>query len=404
MTQWDKLVKETESSRRSISKVMGIDWEPAFELDRSLIDLENSQKDTSGSCQNYYEGRVKRKVSLSSSSRHLAESVYVNNRQSNYSAKFPGKDSPLLDSLYRVYRLCLFSGLVNCQNQACMDLKNRMIQLFPKEESQWPMFREWVLVRTSCLVASGTMDSDAYDDPELTDETLKGLQAIVYTPSIPTEPVGVEVHELMDWMWRIDDFKRIQRRKRHEPELDTISELDNYDMEKSRLEGRWCMPYTEYDLKISEALERVKSLKICPNRLWNVILRSRREEFDLVGLMTSIYHAQSKDKFAQKESKLVKAATSISSTPFDGGHVSCTPNLCHFASIDTIGVKTLCKCVETPCEMLDLPERVELRTYIWGTANTGEVQLRNPGDEYVAISHVWSYSLTRSGSNSRIGP
>ncbi|KAF2092734.1 hypothetical protein NA57DRAFT_62257 [Rhizodiscina lignyota] len=251
-----------------------------------------------------------------------------------------------------------------------------MSSFFPEEESEWPAFREWAIVRTSCLVASEITGSD----PESQDDSVSGLERGLLEPS----QMPVEYFELMEWMMDIDYFLAHPNEKRNPFRLTSSFYF------ASQPGDRIQPPYRVYEAKSREALEQGKSLGICPNRLWNVVSGSPRLEFDLVGLMTAINNVPARTKFGHKESKSqIAAAAPIIPTTSSGNHTACAPDLCHFAFIDSTGVKILHKCPGQNCTRLDFTPLVTGQPpYIW---SIDDAKFTHPGkNKYVAISHVWS--------------
>lgn len=158
-----------------------------------------------------------------------------------------------------------------------------MERFFPAEQSEWPEFREWALVRTSCLrefrIGNNKNPISKPWNISLLEILLSALESGSY------ERLNASICELVEWMQDVE-------------ELDWKS----YDASIYPYGRNLHRPYDYYQPKIKSALEQANDLRICSNRLWNTISGCPRKEFDLVGLMAAISHADSKSLFAHTES------------------------------------------------------------------------------------------------------
>jgi hypothetical protein len=257
-----------------------------------------------------------------------------------------------------------------------------MFQFFPETESDWPNFREWAIVRTSCFISSGIMLTDSYKDEKLQDKAVESLRAFAECgpDRFPKfHDLTVEVYELIQWMYETEIFNHNS--------LTPVGVGGIKPRDETRISNP---PYRVYESKTRDALERGKRLGICPNRLWNVVSGCMRAEFELVCLMTAINNVPTPAQFAHQESaKLVSAASPVTPATSTGNHSACTSDLCNYASIDSTGVETLHmhKDPMQACTKLDFSKPPGSPPYIWSVGkparNSGKVQ-------YVAISHVWS--------------
>lgn len=274
-----------------------------------------------------------------------------------------------------------------------------MLRIFPKEESEWLEFHEWVTVLTSCMITSDMMKASdwsylkhchLHDHVWLFDKTVESVYEIVSKATEPTKFkwVSVEVHKLLQFMVEIHMIQNMYLTMDAEKPAKLAEAVRVWHCEKSSL------PFSNYESAIDEALQEGKSIGICPNRLWNMTVASSHISFDLVSLVGAIKRTQLTSNFTHKESiKWIRAATTINTVTVNDekSHFACTSNLCHFASIDSTHQEILCRCQRDCCDKLNFSERIEFR-YIWSTT-VGEKKASHTlllKVKYVAISHVWS--------------
>ncbi|KAL9621540.1 MAG: hypothetical protein Q9160_004070 [Pyrenula sp. 1 TL-2023] len=160
-----------------------------------------------------------------------------------------------------------------------------------------------------------------------------------------------------------------------------------------------------YEADYEKAINKAESLGICKNRLWNLVSGCRRGWFDLPALLAMIDESVERaelfrhtDDFDLRAQAAVGALGGLSG---EHGHQDCTPDLCHFSSMDSTRVAQRHKCSQSKrqsCSLIQFSAMSgnTINDVVWTyridstMLNHRTVPYRPSCTEYVAVSHVWS--------------
>ncbi|KAK5994108.1 hypothetical protein PT974_07548 [Cladobotryum mycophilum] len=302
--------------------------------------------------------------------------------------------------LSQLAHLCIRAGVQLCEQEACLRLKNDMRFTAPK--CGWDSFREWALTSMSCqtnmdhaqklsqiawtvsgccMVLKKCVDDKA--DQERFVPFLDGDDG--ENPCIDL----VEVSNIIYWMVKIQSQIGIGPKRF----------------------GHWnhqLLPAEVTIPSIEVAAQTVEDLKICKNRLWNLVNISDRKQSDLSDIV-----------YALKRHKAVIGHEE---------HEFCTPSKCQLSHMDNTHAKQLHKCnqeestaapgmeakgsskdvknhmentfkggsciqMEFPIELLETALKLgESTAWLCPTTQIDSYvpRLSALNNSYMAISHVWS--------------
>ncbi|RGP77370.1 kinesin light chain [Fusarium longipes] len=266
--------------------------------------------------------------------------------------------------------VCSQASINECANEQCLELKTSMEQLAPF--CSWKSFREWAITAMSCqtVVADDTNVTGAHTHiaraVSVCFAVLKyHLDNRLALESDDFDQIETfEIINLIYWMTRIQ------------------TDLGTPPANLSRWDHHF-IPF-QYTIKpVQKAINDIESMRICKNRLWNVINASDRKHGDLPDIVTSLL--------------------SIGESLAHKGHESCTPSKCQSTHMDSTKVEQLHKCDSGHCGQKTFPVEL-LATEIkvgestaWLCDKTKQPkaspiapQLNVINESYIAISHVWS--------------
>ena len=293
------------------------------------------------------------------------------------------------ESLYLVQLHCVLAQLVECSAPRCVAARSVLDRLIPACET-WPNFRRWVLFASSCQLAAcsaGFKWLESFSSISL-------RQCMLYLPddSVLSDPI-FEVLEIL-YFWD----EQVERRIRSRVGDNYYFDLGIYS------HGPELGPFIQRSTK--GALETAHKVGICVKRLWDLAYMTPRAHRDLRPLMEVVKTALSPRSFEHR------------------GHDVCTPEFCEFADENSTLKTQLHKCADADCGSVQFPVEgladvvIAGRQVAWKvTENYNPVLLdvtppqnakmsggkmpsgvesnafapsSEPGEHYIAISHVWS--------------
>ncbi|KAL8339741.1 hypothetical protein RB601_006043 [Gaeumannomyces tritici] len=268
-------------------------------------------------------------------------------------------------------QLCILAKLQTCGRDSCAAVKQAMDATAPT--CGWTAFREWAIVAMSCQAAMDAEQKLSMAHTHLA-RAVSGLCMILkrclrsrnrgtchsFTPFLDNQrekgdPIDLaEVCNVIYWMARIQSQVGIGPRKF----------------------GRWdhhLLPAEVTLPSIESAVQAAEDMRICKNRLWNLVNVSDRKQGELPDIVAAL------DTY--KESLR------------HDGHQFCTPNKCQWAQMNSTSVTQLHKCGGGMCRQAAFPVELLETALELGKCTAWlckSAKLSGPGDPYIAISHVWS--------------
>ncbi|KAG8668363.1 hypothetical protein FPOAC1_007742 [Fusarium poae] len=266
--------------------------------------------------------------------------------------------------LRHLANVCFQANLRECAHERCIDVKTSMDQLAPS--CSWEPFRRWALTAMSCQTS---MD----DERKLTRAHTHIARAVSGCFKV------IKFHLKKNSLYESDDFEKVDLAEvvnlmywmtRIQADLGTppakISDWDHH-----------FVPF-KYTIKsVQRAAREVDNLRICKNRLWNLVNVSDRKHGDLPDIVMSL--SDCGEPLAHQK------------------HDICTPSKCQDAQMDSTKVEQLHKCEGKDCEQKTFPvellaTNIEVGKSTAWVCNTSKAspQLNFNNKDYIAISHVWS--------------
>ncbi|KAL9615733.1 MAG: hypothetical protein Q9160_009299 [Pyrenula sp. 1 TL-2023] len=164
-------------------------------------------------------------------------------------------------------------------------------------------------------------------------------------------------------------------------------------------------PEVVYEEDFEKSIQKAESLGICKNRLWNLLSGCLRGCYDLPTLMAMIDTSDEKAcLFRHTEDfglRFQAANGAIGGLSGEHSHGDCTPDLCHFSSLDCTRVAQRHKCSSVDrqsCYLVQFPPMSDetMDDVLWyyrsdsSKARPCIVPVKSTCPDCVAISHVWS--------------
>ncbi|KAH8689732.1 hypothetical protein GQ44DRAFT_833103 [Phaeosphaeriaceae sp. PMI808] len=261
--------------------------------------------------------------------------------------------------------ICAAAELRQCERKECVEKRKIMEQVAP--ECKWRGFRDWAVLAMSCQQAF-TMEQKmstahthianaAYTCAVLTGSVKDRKKDFIGGPKM--EAIMMGVSNVVFWM------VTIQRSMGLSPYF-----YDGW--------GHRYLPESITVPAICTALREVQTLKVCRNRLWNVLELSERKQDDLPDFVRSL-----------QLHPLIR----------HNDHDLCTQTRCQGAHLDSTRVGQMHKCPkasrpksEDICEPTEFPINLLVPAVEGGQTawlKNGK-RLISSGESYVALSHVWS--------------
>ncbi|KAI0440594.1 hypothetical protein F4803DRAFT_552882 [Xylaria telfairii] len=276
----------------------------------------------------------------------------------------------------RLGHICSAAKVGECMRQQCVEARKTMEGIAPA--CRWRSFRDWALTAMSCQHAFTAKQKLSVPHTHLVNAVFSCHELIAsldrFEAKMPirrvmdkdmrkTSATMLEVCNVINWMMSIQQYKGLFPI----PPPSTRDKLPGFIIGPA----------------VHMALHELDSMKLCKNRLWNIVEVSKRKQMNLPDIVASL-----------------RSHTLIRHTD---GHELCTQSKCQGAHIDSTTVRQLhknpegdnekcskgCTDYSYPVERLvpALEEGGEVGRTAWSRT---ERQLVPPGTSYVAISHVWS--------------
>lgn len=253
--------------------------------------------------------------------------------------------------------------------------------MLPLETNSCKDLREWVATRAACLL-NYYKSGHQLRSRDGIHEFFRTLNTFHHDPD-----VDVHVYELAEWILTAETYLELNylMLSRSPSEVTSVSALHIWEATK---DTRSLPSYEIYKRAIKAAEEQAQLFGICQNRLWNVVSGCERAEFDLPALLLAIETSKQSNKFRHEENLGRKVA-------IGNDHHGCTPDVCHFASLDSTRVSQLHKCRPQDCKLIHFSSSVfnssyERFTWWWDDQLFFKGPKVTKEKDYIAISHVWS--------------
>ncbi|KAN0077401.1 hypothetical protein V8E54_005705 [Elaphomyces granulatus] len=264
--------------------------------------------------------------------------------------------------------LCVAAKLRECRRKQCLEFKEAMESVAPA--CDWESFRDWAMVAMSCQQAF----------------TMEEKLSVAHTHLVN---VVFSCHELVDFLDDIIKMPIRRTMKKMTPTVTTLMGVCNVVFWMVTIQQSMglvprgyrnpALPGFLTGPAILIALGEMESMKVCRNRLWNMLEVSERKQSDLPDIMNA-----------------------LRSRPFirHEGHNLCTQTKCQDAHINSTRVGQLHKnpegdrkqcrngCTQYIYPVDLLPRALEKAEQTAWSRTTGRLILL--GESYIAISHVWS--------------
>jgi len=262
--------------------------------------------------------------------------------------------------------ICVAAKLRQCERKECIEKRKVMEQVAP--ECEWRGFRNWAVLAMSCQqtftieqkmsTAHTHIANAAYSCAMLTESVKDRKRDFIGGPKLESMMMGVS--NVVFWMVTIQQSMGLSPYfysgwgHRYLPESITVP-------------------------AISRALREAQTLKVCRNRLWNVLELSERKQDDLPDFVRSL-----------QMHPLIR----------HNDHDLCTQARCQGAHLDSTRVGQMHKCSKSSfpesediCAPTEFPTDLLVPAVEKGNQTAwskNEKRLILPRESYVALSHVWS--------------
>ncbi|RYC63465.1 hypothetical protein CHU98_g2749 [Xylaria longipes] len=248
-----------------------------------------------------------------------------------------------------------------CDAKTCMARKALLLATAPP--CRWRAFKELVLLALACWM------------PNLIQILMPNITSV---PRFPPRFSCIDVHgclDLLQWAHRVF--------------FGHLTSWRGHVWFKVGMEAGIAKFASGYETSTVAAARKCRARGLCPNRLWNVALQATYGVAELL--------------------PLTRMAIDHRNTAQDGNHLNCTEQLCLYSHENSTIVKQAHKCPLGTCESeLRFPIKAVNNMFAkdlnspgssmfhkwcqsaWRTQpSSGSMTLCDPGDSYLAISHVW---------------
>lgn len=301
--------------------------------------------------------------------------------------------------LFNVGTACLQSGLFACENLRCVLLADCLRQKLPP--CDWTSFREWMITAIACWGSTPATYRKLGEPLGMLD--LKFCMEVIgyYGPKIGRMHLTVPkpcldiigVLSLLHWTTLAVSLQYGSEGWEHF----AFNLNDLY------------RPYITQHLEQCRRVYHLRGFRICPSRLWNVLISSGNQLMDLIAILEALN---------QSSSSVLEALNQSSILASGARHDSCTAQLCMFADDNSTNITQLHKCsgssgvspspkclqtIFSPDDLRKLLSKHPSDSWIctawdirkWENYSTGKLPpsntllLRQPSSRYIAVSHVW---------------
>ncbi len=257
---------------------------------------------------------------------------------------------------------CIQSGVQNCQNPSCLNLRDVLDKFIPRDCGGWDALRKWILVVVSCGIHNNKEGTPWFDclrrcknlfvwwiqKPEICFDSLKGIKKDRHVDFF-------QVCEVVYW---------------------ASGALSGFPLDD---QGTHMIPknyYTQSHMMlpaIHRAVAAMRKVRLCQARLWRVVKASPRQMSDLPAILDMLHHLNLDP--ARK-------------------HRHCTEDYCSFDHDNSTYIKQLHKCTQGVCpEVLFSAKELENAVAqdaptVWTITSPPTVGHYHGG--YMAVSHVWA--------------
>ncbi|PLB51511.1 hypothetical protein P170DRAFT_471444 [Aspergillus steynii IBT 23096] len=322
--------------------------------------------------------------------------------------KTPKGKENVEDLLQSLMQFSLFCKIRCCLRRRCLEMKSQMEDVAPP--CNWANFREWALVLMSCQASCSGRDKLNKAHAQLAmavsgccffvkswAETMRQNERKFYDEKRERNALqeNDDTQESDNGQEECSNpDKEIKADARDRIELYTVCDLI-YWMLTAQTDmgigpknfGNWdngFLPDASIIPAIQHANDQIQSLRICKQRIWNLIDLSPRKDSDMPELLRTIM---------KHSDTLALPASGRDSDPMN--HARCTPNKCQLAQMDTSRLQQMHKCSLSRCELREIPvqhldDALELGKCMAWDFRGPEWCLTDWDTKYMALSHVWS--------------
>ncbi|KAI1371118.1 hypothetical protein F4677DRAFT_464491 [Hypoxylon crocopeplum] len=264
----------------------------------------------------------------------------------------------------KVFKYWYFSGVRRCDNATCKARKRALEISAP--DCRWTTFRDAVLTSIACW------------------QPWEEVMSFNRTVPTPDQNIQVPAFFCIDVLGMINLWLWTTRLLSGAVVAKLVEELDMKGYYDTRFHQLWQGLSMDHNIRAVESSRKFHEHGFCVNRLWNVSLQSRHGTADIPYIVEKALEApvpKSKER-----------------------HINCTEEHCLIVHENSTLVKQAHKCTSGACNN-DLTFSSDILnqafSHLGHTSNSfvtswrilgpgQQASLCTPGDNYMALSHVWS--------------